>query len=166
MTDATDTLAEQVVQTLTARKLTIATAESCTGGLIGAALTDISGASSVFYGGFITYANAAKIEMIGVSAPTIAEHGAVSAEVARAMADGARTTAGTDLAVAVTGIAGPSGGSEKKPVGLVYLACSGKDGTTVVEKRFGPLNRDTIRKLTVSAALELVLATLADPDTP
>ena len=157
VTDGAEDLATEVIRSLKASRLTITTAESCTGGLIAAALTEVPGASSVFYGGFVTYANEAKTEMIGVEARTIRDFGAVSAHVARAMADGARTTALTDFALAVTGIAGPAGGSEKKPVGLVYIACSGSDETRVIEKRFGPLGRQVIRKLSVEAALQLVL---------
>jgi nicotinamide-nucleotide amidase len=149
--------AEAAIEALKAGKLTIATAESCTGGLIGGALTSISGSSDVVYGGFITYANTAKSDMIGVPARLIRDYGAVSAQVARAMADGARNRGRVDLAVAATGVAGPTGGTEKKPVGLVYLACATHEGTRVVEKRFGDLGRDAIREASVLAALELVI---------
>lgn len=152
--------AERVIKAFGARKLTLATAESCTGGLLAAALTAVPGASNVLYGGFVTYSNAAKTRFIGVPARTIRDHGAVSSHVARAMADGARTTARTDIAVSVTGIAGPTGGSEKKPVGLVYFACATDADTFVVEKRFGSIGRDAIRAMSVEAALELVLKVL------
>jgi len=157
MPEAIAAQAQQTVDALKAAKLRIATAESCTGGLIAGALTSISGSSDVVYGGFVTYANDAKSKMIGVPARMIRDFGAVSAQVARAMADGARTTALTDLAVSVTGVAGPLGGSEKKPVGLVFLACATNEGTRVIEKRFGNLGRDAIRQASVAAALELVL---------
>lgn len=149
--------ARRVIETLTAANATIATAESCTGGMIAAALTDVAGASAAFFGGYITYDNEAKIRMIRVPARMIGDFGAVSNQVARAMADGARSTAGTDFAVAVTGIAGPDGGTERKPVGLVYVAVSSNEGTAVVEKRFGDVGREAIRKAAVEAALELVL---------
>jgi nicotinamide-nucleotide amidase len=156
-------VAATVIERLTEMQLTIATAESCTGGLIAGALTDIPGSSKAFFGGFVTYDNAAKTAMIRVPARMIHDHGAVSAQVARAMADGARNTARTALAVASTGVAGPDGGTEKKPVGLVYLAVATRNGTNVVEKRFGPLSRAEIRAKAVEAALELVLETLDQP---
>lgn len=158
--------AHRVIKTLTAANATIATAESCTGGLIAAALTDVPGASSAFFGGYITYDNDAKTRMIRVPARLINDYGAVSNQVARAMADGARSTAGTDFAVAVTGIAGPDGGSEKKPVGLVYIAVSSNEGTAVIEKRFGDLGREAIRKAAVATALELVLDVILRPQEP
>ena len=151
---------KRVIDLLTERNKTIVTAESCTGGLIAATLTDIPGASSAFYGGYVTYANTAKSRMIHVQARLIRDYGAVSNQVARAMADGARNTARADFAVAVTGIAGPDGGSEKKPVGLVYVAVSSDLATVVIEHRFGDLGREAIRKASVQAALELVLQVL------
>lgn len=154
----------QVIELLTERNQTIVTAESCTGGLIASALTDIPGASAALYGGYVTYANTAKARMIQVQPRLIADYGAVSNQVARAMADGARNTARVDYAVAATGIAGPDGGSEKKPVGLVYVAVSSELATVVIEHRFGDLGRDAIRKATVDAALDLVLQVLtSDP---
>ncbi|ODT80391.1 MAG: damage-inducible protein CinA [Pelagibacterium sp. SCN 64-44] len=153
-----------MIDILTERNQTIVTAESCTGGLIAASLTDIPGASSALYGGFVTYANVAKSKMIQVQPRLIRDYGAVSNQVARAMADGARNTARVDYAVAVTGIAGPDGGSEKKPVGLVYVAVSSELATVVIEHRFGDLGRDAIRKATVQAALDLVVQVLtSDP---
>lgn len=151
---------EQIIAILGEAGRTIVTAESCTGGMIAAALTDIPGSSAAFYGGYVTYANTAKSRMIHVQARLIRDYGAVSNQVARAMADGARNTARADYAVAVTGIAGPGGGSEKKPVGLVYVAVSSELSTVVIEHRFGDLGRDGIRKATVSAALDLVLQVL------
>ncbi|HEV7718964.1 MAG TPA: CinA family protein [Arsenicitalea sp.] len=152
-------LAADAIAALTAASKTIVTAESCTGGLIAGALTSISGSSQAVYGGFVTYANAAKVAMIGVPEKLIASHGAVSREVAIAMADGARLTSGADYAIAVTGIAGPNGGSEQKPVGLVHFACAGPHGTWHIERRFGAIGRDEVREETVVAALELVLET-------
>ena len=151
---------KQIIDILAERKQTIVTAESCTGGMLAAALTDIPGASAALYGGYVTYANAAKSRMIHVQARLIRDYGAVSNQVARAMADGARNTARADYAVSVTGIAGPDGGSEKKPVGLVYIAVSSELATVVIENRFGDLGRDAIRKASVAAALKLVLQVL------
>jgi nicotinamide-nucleotide amidase len=151
----------RIIQLLTEKQQTIVTAESCTGGLIAAALTDIPGASAAVYGGYVTYANAAKSRMIHVQARLIRDYGAVSNQVARAMADGARNTARADFAVAVTGIAGPDGGSEKKPVGLVYIAVSSELATVVIEHRFGDQGRDEIRRASVRAALDLILQVLA-----
>ena len=157
-------IGKQIIDILTERNQTIVTAESCTGGLIAAALTDIPGASAALYGGYVTYANTAKSKMIHVQARLIRDYGAVSNQVARAMADGARNTANVDFAVAVTGIAGPDGGSEKKPVGLVYVAVSSDLATVVIEHRFGDLGRDAVRRATVAAALDLVLQVLtSDP---
>ncbi len=150
--------AGRVIHALINSGLTIATAESCTGGLIIGALTEIPGSSQAVYGGFITYANAAKSGMIGVPEAMIAQYGAVSSHVARAMAEGARKTAMVDIAIAVTGIAGPGGGSAEKPVGLVHLACSTTAGVSHIERRFGDLGRQEIRAATVKAALELTLA--------
>ncbi|MEO5805142.1 nicotinamide-nucleotide amidohydrolase family protein [Devosia sp.] len=155
--------AEQVVKLLTTAKQTMVTAESCTGGMLAAAVTDIPGASAVLYGGYVTYANNAKSRMIRVPARLIKDYGAVSNQVARAMADGARNTAHTDFAIAVTGIAGPEGGSEKKPVGLVYVAVSSEHATLVVEHRFGDLGRAKVREASVNAAMDLLLVVLTDP---
>lgn len=152
--------AQQVIELLTAANKSIVTAESCTGGLVAAALTDVPGASKAFFGGYITYANDAKARMIHVQARLIRDYGAVSNQVARAMADGARNTAHADFAVAVTGIAGPDGGSEKKPVGLVYVAVSSELATVVIEHRFGDLGRAETRQASVNAALDLVVEVL------
>lgn len=148
---------KRIVDLLRDGNKTIVTAESCTGGLIAAALTDVPGASSVLFGGFVTYSNAAKSSMIQVPQRLIHDYGAVSNQVARAMADGARNTARADIAVSSTGIAGPEGGSDKKPIGLVYVAVSTDLATVVIEHRFGALSRDEIRRATVDAALELIL---------
>jgi nicotinamide-nucleotide amidase len=156
---------KQIIDILAERNQTLVTAESCTGGMIASALTDIPGASAAIYGGYVTYANSAKSRMIQVQPRLIRDYGAVSNQVARAMADGARNTARVDYAVAVTGIAGPDGGSEKKPIGLVYVAVSSELATVVIEHRFGEdLGRDGIRRATVDAALDLVLQVLtSDP---
>jgi nicotinamide-nucleotide amidase len=156
---------KRIIDILTEKKQSIVTAESCTGGMVASALTDIPGASAAVYGGYVTYANAAKSRMIHVQARLIRDYGAVSNQVARAMADGARNTARADYAVAVTGIAGPDGGSDKKPVGLVYIAVSSELATLVIEHKFGDLGRDEIRRASVAAALDLVLQVLtSDPD--
>ena len=157
---ATPDRGKQIIDLLTEKNKTIVTAESCTGGMIAAALTDIPGASAALYGGYVTYANTAKTRMIHVQARLIRDYGAVSNQVARAMADGARNTAHADYAVAVTGIAGPDGGTVHKPVGLVYVAVSSELATVVIEHRFGDLGRDAIRKASVIAALDLVLQVL------
>ena len=147
--------AEAVLGACRARGWQVTTAESCTGGLIAGLLTAIGGSSDVVDGGAVTYSNAAKTRMLGVPAALIAAHGAVSEEVARAMAEGARRTAGVDLAVAVTGVAGPGGGTAEKPVGLVYAAVSDADGTDWIEKRF-PGDRGSVRFFASHQGLDLV----------
>ena len=142
--------------------LKIATAESCTGGLIAASLTEIPGSSDVFERGFVTYSDEAKIELLGVPASLIAEHGAVSDPVARAMAEGALAHSYADIAVAVTGIAGPGGGSVEKPVGLVFIGAAKKGDPTVVERHVFPGDRAGIRQATVRRALELLLNLAGD----
>lgn len=137
------------------RGLTIATAESCTGGLIAAALTAIAGSSSVVAGGFVTYSNAMKTKMVGVPEATLAAVGAVSAEVAEAMAEGALRETGADVALSCTGIAGPSGATATKPVGLVYLACAARGAPTRVERHVFPGDRTAVRAATVAAAFAL-----------
>ncbi|HQZ13580.1 MAG TPA: CinA family protein [Devosia sp.] len=151
---------ELINHTLIARGQMIVTAESCTGGLIAGALTDIPGSSAAVHGGFVTYSNAAKEQMIGVPPELIAAHGAVSEQVARVMAEGARRTTGATIAVAVTGIAGPGGGSEGKPVGLVHFACATADATRTRVERFGDLGRQEVRERSVIAALDLVIEML------
>ena len=155
-------LAETVLAACRARGFKIATAESCTGGLIAAALTGIAGSSDVVDRGFVTYSNAAKSAMLGVSAATLDAHGAVSESVAREMAMGALEKSGADLAVAVTGVAGPGGGSAHKPVGLVHIAVASNNGLTHLESRFGDIGRDGVRVETVRAALRMVLDKSAD----
>lgn len=149
--------AEAVLAACRARGLTIATAESCTGGLVAGALTAVPGSSDVVDRGFVTYSNAAKMALLGVPAETLERFGAVSAQTAEAMARGAVRAAGTGLAVAITGVAGPGGGSEEKPVGLVHFGCARSDGALLLrEMRFGPLSRDEIRTRSVAVALDLL----------
>jgi nicotinamide-nucleotide amidase len=137
--------------------LRIATAESCTGGLVAALLTEIPGSSAVVERGFVTYSNAAKAEMLGVPPDLIAQHGAVSEEVARAMVEGALARSGADVAVAVTGIAGPGGATAIKPVGLVHFAVAARPGgTAALERRYGDLGRSAIRERAVGDALSLL----------
>ncbi len=162
--DEVDQLAEQVLARCRAKKpkkLMLATAESCTGGLIAAALTGIAGSSDVMERGFVTYSNAAKTELLGVPKALIAAHGAVSAEVASAMASGALRVAPVDLAVAVTGIAGPAGGTAEKPVGLVYLGIARRGQIPRTEHYIFPGDRATVRRATVLRALELLLQSAA-----
>jgi nicotinamide-nucleotide amidase len=151
-------LAETVLAACRARDWHVATAESCTGGLVAAALTAIAGASDVLDRGFVTYSNRAKIELLGVSPETIAEHGAISEQAASAMARGAVIHAGVDLAVSVTGIAGPGGGTPQKPVGLVYLGIARRDGATRVERRIFPGDRGEVRRAALVEALEMLRA--------
>jgi nicotinamide-nucleotide amidase len=139
------------------KNLTVATAESCTAGLVAGTLTEIPGVSSILDRGFITYSNQAKQDMIGVSAATLAAHGAVSRQTAEEMALGALAHAPVDLAVSVTGIAGPDGGSADKPVGLVHFGAAARSGKLVhAEKRFGNLGRSEIRKLSVLQAFRML----------
>jgi nicotinamide-nucleotide amidase len=141
------------------RRLTLATAESCTGGLIAAILTEVPGSSDVFERGFITYSNSAKTELLGVPADLIARHGAVSEEAARAMAAGALAHSRADISVAVTGVAGPEGGTAEKPVGLVHLAATRREGPILHrEMRFGDKARSAIRLASVAEAFALVRA--------
>lgn len=137
--------------------LTVATAESCTGGLVAAALTEIAGSSDVVDRGFVTYSNAAKQAMLGVPADTLAQFGAVSRETAVAMAQGALAHAPADLAVSITGIAGPGGGSAEKPVGLVHFGGAARGGQVLHrERRFGDLGRAEIRRRSVLEALSIL----------
>lgn len=149
--------AEHVLTNCRAAGLTLATAESCTGGLVAGALTAVAGSSDVVDRGFVTYSNTAKMQMIGVAEATLDTFGAVSEETARAMAQGALAAAGTGLTVAITGVAGPGGGSPEKPVGLVHFASARKGGPTRHrEMRFGPLSRDEIRRRSVLVALDML----------
>ena len=144
-----------VVDLLRARRLTLALAESCTGGLLGARLTEVPGASEVLERGFVTYSNRAKVEQLGVEPALVERSGAVSAEVAAAMAGGAQRTAGTDLGVAITGIAGPDGGTPEKPVGLVFVAIVGAAGSALRRCLF-PGGRERVRYQATQVALEMV----------
>ncbi len=152
--------AREVITICARRDMTIATAESCTGGLIASILTEISGASQVFTHGFITYANPAKTSMIDVPAASLASHGAVSEIIARSMAEGALRTAMASIAVGVTGIAGPTGGTEQKPVGLVHIACASQYGTTQHKEFRFDGSRTCIRLKSVEAALGMMLKQL------
>jgi len=149
--------ATSVLETFRARGLKLATAESCTGGLVAGALTEIAGSSDVVDRGFVTYSNEAKQAMLGVPASTLKRHGAVSAETAAAMAAGALKNSLADVTVAITGIAGPGGGSKDKPVGLVHFAAAGRDGRrAVVVKHYGKIGRSRVRERSVSEALALL----------
>jgi nicotinamide-nucleotide amidase len=149
--------AEALLSTLRAKKLMLATAESCTGGLIAGVLTEIAGSSDVVERGFVTYSNEAKNELIGVPMAMIREHGAVSREVALAMAAGALAHSRADITVAVTGVAGPGGGSAAKPVGLVHLAAERRGKPAIHrECRFGDIDRHGIRMASIVVAFEMV----------
>ena len=148
-----------LIKLYAAQGLMLATAESCTGGLVAGLLTEIAGSSAVVERGFVTYSNAAKHELIGVPMALIERHGAVSAEVARAMAEGALRHSRADVSVAITGVAGPGGGTEAKPVGLVQFASAMKGGETIaVEKRFGDIGRAQVRRAAIVTALEMLEA--------
>jgi nicotinamide-nucleotide amidase len=149
-----------VVRQLAARKATLAVAESCTGGLLAHRLTNVPGASEVFLAGYVTYSNEAKTAALDIAPSAIAQHGAVSEYVARAMAEGARTKSGTSFALAATGIAGPGGGSEAKPVGTAYIALAG-GGETLVKHLFFPTDRETFKQLATQMALNLLRERLA-----
>lgn len=150
-------LAQQIITEASARGLMAATAESCTGGLVAGALTEIAGSSAVVDRGFVTYSNAAKTALVGVPADLIAAHGAVSEPVARAMAEGAVARSDATVSVAITGIAGPGGGSPEKPVGLVHFAAAGPAGVVHAEHRFGDIGREAVRLESVRVALNLLL---------
>ncbi|MBX4889697.1 CinA family protein [Rhizobium bangladeshense] len=154
--------AAAIIRDFTAAGLMISTAESCTGGLIAGALTEISGSSAVVDRGLVTYTNTAKIEMLGVQEQTLLGFGAVSEETARQMAHGALFRSRAAIAIAVTGIAGPGGGSAEKPVGLVHLAAKSRTGALVHRKMlYGDIGRSAVRLATVRTALEMVHSLLA-----
>lgn len=160
-------LARALLDLCRSRKLTIATAESCTGGLVAAALTEIPGSSDVIDRGFVTYSNGAKRAMLGVKAATLENFGAVSKETAVAMAVGALENADVDLAVSITGIAGPGGAVPGKPVGLVHLAAAARDGRiTNKECRFGAIGRSEVRQRSVLEALRMLLDLARGPQPP
>jgi len=149
--------ASELLNELRAKGLMLTAAESCTGGLIGAFLTDIPGSSDAFERGFVTYSNNAKTQMLGVPEQMIETHGAVSEEVAAAMASGALAHSNADISIAVTGIAGPGGGSDDKPVGLVYIAGQHRGGSFVHKRcAFGDIGRSEVRERTVVEAFKLV----------
>ena len=151
-------LSRQVLAEARARHLKIGTAESCTGGLVAGALTDIPGSSDVFERGFSTYSYEAKKDVLGVSSELLVQFGAVSTECARAMAEGVIAVAPVQVSVAITGIAGPDGGSREKPTGLVHFAAASLNGPTVtIEKRFGEIGRGSVRMASVETALGLLL---------
>jgi len=150
--------AEAILADFRKRGLKLATAESCTGGLVAGVLTEIAGSSGVVERGFVTYSNAAKHELLGVPDEMLAAHGAVSEPVARAMAEGALAHSSADVAVAVTGVAGPDGGTAAKPVGLVHFAAARRGGEILHrECRFGDIGRSQVRLTSVREALQLVL---------
>lgn len=155
--EATLAAAAALLDLCKAKKLMVATAESCTGGLVVGALTEIAGSSAVVERGFVTYTNQAKQEMLGVPAETLIRQGAVSRETADAMAKGVLAHCPADLAVSITGIAGPGGGTTDKPVGLVHFAAAARDGRLVSrERRFGDLGRAEVRRLSVLEALSML----------
>jgi nicotinamide-nucleotide amidase len=157
MSDELRAAAEAVLEAARARGLKIATAESCTGGLVAGALTEIAGSSDVFDRGFVTYSNAAKQQVLGVPADILRAHGAVSRETAEAMARGALRKSGADLVVAITGIAGPGGGGPGKPVGLVHFAAAARGGALLPsEQRYGDIGRSLVRTKSVLQALAML----------
>ena len=150
-----------VFSVLRERGLTLSTAESCTGGLIAKRMTDLAGASQVFLGGVVSYTNGVKAAVLGVPQTLLAEFGAVSEPVARAMAEGVRRITGSAFGVSVTGVAGPSTDERGNPVGTVYIACSGESGTVCRLFRFGALSRAEIRERAANAAFDMVYSALA-----
>ncbi len=151
--------AAAIITRYRAAGLMAATAESCTGGLIAGLLTEIPGSSNVLERGVVVYSNAAKQEVLGVPAETLSKHGAVSEETARALAEGALEKSRADVAVSVTGVAGPDGGTAAKPVGLVHFACARHGAPTVVrEERFGDIGREAVRLASVKVGLDLLEA--------
>jgi PncC family amidohydrolase len=158
-------LAERLRAAAAERHLTVATAESCTGGLVGHAITAVGGASSYYLGGVVSYADAVKTDLLGVSPETLERHGAVSAQVALAMADGVRARLGADVAVAVTGVAGPAGGTPAKPVGLTFIAVADERGHDVRRHHWSG-DRDANKRASAWAALDLLLARIEAPPEP
>ena len=150
-----DKIEAAIVRGLAAQNRRLALAESCTGGLIANRITNVPGASKVFLGGLVAYSNEAKRKFLGVRTGTLARHGAVSEPVAREMAEGARKRFSADFAIAVTGIAGPTGGTKRKPVGTVFIALAG-EGETIVERRFNPFGRTRFKQATAEQALGML----------
>lgn len=159
-----DQIAAYVLKKFRDNKMRITTVESCTGGLVAALLTSIAGSSDVFERGFVTYSNDAKTDLVGVPQELINEFGAVSSQVAMAMAAGALEHSNANVSLAITGIAGPDGGSKEKPVGLVYIAINGPEGLFVEELRFGDIGRDEVRSQAAIAGLEMLVAFGLDED--
>ena len=156
------TLSETVLALARTQNLKHVTAESCTGGLVGAVLTQIAGSSDVFERGFVTYSNQAKMQMLGVAGDILSTFGAVSEAAVRAMAEGALAHSPADVSVAITGVAGPGGGSADKPVGLVHFAAARRGQATLAEEqRFGEISRDAVRIASVEVALKLLLRAMA-----
>jgi nicotinamide-nucleotide amidase len=155
-----ESLEEVIVRLLTQRKQTLAVAESCTGGFLAHRITNVPGASVVFLAGYVTYANEAKERMLGIDPRLISAHGAVSEDVARAMAEGARQRANATFALATTGIAGPGGGTEEKPIGTVFVALAADGATTQVRSFRFPDERPTFKELTTQAALDMLRRSL------
>ena len=155
-TAGNEKLEEVVVRLLTDSKQRVTTAESCTGGFVAHRITNVAGASAVFDAGYVTYANEAKVQMLGVDARLIEEHGAVSENVARAMAEGALAKSGATFALAITGIAGPAGGSAEKPVGTAFIALAEKSVETIVQRRKFLNDRESFKQLASQAALEML----------
>lgn len=150
-------LIEQAGAALRARGWTVCTAESCTGGLIAASLTEVAGSSDYVLGGVVAYANEIKQALLGVREATLRQFGAVSTETAAEMAVGAQQRFGADLAVSITGIAGPGGGTAEKPVGLTYIGLAGRDGLIAVERHLWPGSRHDVREASATRALEMIL---------
>jgi nicotinamide-nucleotide amidase len=155
------TLAARLIDLLKAQKKTVTTVESCTGGLIAGAITAISGSSEVFETGFVTYSNAAKTALVGVPEALFPLYGAVSEEVASAMAEGGLKVSGADIALSVTGIAGPTGGSAEKPVGMVCFGLSRRGKTLTRTRQFGNIGRDAVREKSVANALQWAIDELS-----
>lgn len=154
-------IAEQLVAKLAAKSLRVTTVESCTGGMVAAAITSVSGSSAVFDYGFVTYSNAAKTALVGVPEVLLVAHGAVSAPVARVMAEGGRLKSGADIALSITGIAGPTGGSPEKPVGTVCFGLSFDGNTETRTQQFGDIGRDEVRTAALEFALSWALEALS-----
>ncbi|MGJ8559942.1 MAG: CinA family protein [Litorimonas sp.] len=150
-------LSKELLEAAKSNDVTIGVVESCTGGLLGAAITAMPGSSSVFQGGFLTYSNTLKQKLVGVSADTLRAYGAVSEETAREMAAGARERLGVDLAISITGVAGPGGGSPEKPVGTVCFGLASKSGVTTETALFADLSRNRVRDYAVMHAMKMLM---------
>ena len=156
MQTTTNNLALELGEQLAKSRCRVTTAESCTGGGVASAITEVAGSSGWFEVGYVTYSNRHKHRLLGVDKATLAEHGAVSEAVVRAMVDGALNASGADYGIAISGIAGPSGGSAEKPVGTVWLGLSSIGRQTIAIKKFNPYDRGTFKQATVNQALELI----------